>query len=182
MDKPMSNVHFMFMCLGFKFRDLLFPPKTRLTESGIIKVGYFVLDYGCGTGSYSIAAAELVGRSGKVYALDIHPLAIQKLEKSTSKKGMKNIEIIQSSGATGLENESIDVVLLYDTFHDLGDPEGVLKELHRILKSKGILSFSDHHMKEDQILLEVNKNSLFTLSRKVKRSYVFSKGYRERHG
>ena len=87
----MSNVHFMFMCLGFKFRDLLFPPKTRLTESGIIKVGYFVLDYGCGTGSYSIAAAELVGRSGKVYALDIHPLAIQKLEKSTSKKGMKNI-------------------------------------------------------------------------------------------
>ena len=117
-----------------------------------------------------------------MYALDIHPLAIQKLEKSTSKKGMKNIEIIQSSGATGLENESIDVVLLYDTFHDLGDPEGVLKELHRILKSKGILSFSDHHMKEDQILLEVNKNSLFTLSRKVKRSYVFSKGYRERHG
>ena len=117
-----------------------------------------------------------MGRSGRVYALDIHPQAIRKLEKLASKKGLKNIEIIQSSGATGLENDSIDVALLYDTFHELGDPEGVLKELHRVLKSKGFLSFSDHHMKGDQLLFEITKNSLFTLSRKVKRSYVFSKG------
>lgn len=176
MDKPMSNIHFVFMSLGFKFRDLLFSPKTKLTESDIIKSGYYILDYGCGPGSYSIAASELVGESGKVYALDINPLAIQILEKSVSKKGLKNIATIQSDCATGLENDSIDVILLYDTFHDLGDPEGVLKELHRVLKSKGILSFSDHHMKEDQILFEITKNNLFTLSRKVKKTYVFSKG------
>jgi ubiquinone/menaquinone biosynthesis C-methylase UbiE len=162
------------MSFGFKFRDLLLSPKNKLSEVGI-KPGFHILDYGCGPGSYSIAAAQLVGNSGKVYALDIHPLGIERVRDIASKKGIKNIETICSDCATGLEGGSIDVVLLYDTFHDLMDPDGVLKELHRILKTNSILSFSDHHMKEDEILSEITKNSLFKLSRKEKRSYIFLK-------
>jgi len=154
MDKPMSNFHFKFMSFGFKFRDLLLPPKNKLNEVGI-KPGFHMLDYGCGPGSYSIAAAQLVGNSGKVYALDIHPLGIKRVQDIASKKGITNIETICSDCATGLEDGSIDVVLLYDTFHDLMDPVGLLKELHRILKPDSILSFSDHHMKEDDIVSEI---------------------------
>ena len=174
MDKPMSNFHFKFMSFGFKFRDLFRPPKNKLSEVGI-KTGFHILDYGCGPGSYSIAAAQLVGKSGKVYALDIHPLGIERIQDIALNKGIKNIETICSDCATGLEDGSIDVALLYDTFHNLTDPDEVLNELHRILKPDSILSFSDHHMKEDEIVSEITKKGLFKLSRKEKRSYIFLK-------
>ena len=174
MDKPMSNFHFKFMSFGFKFRDLFRPPQNKLIEVGT-KPGFHILDYGCGPGSYSIAAAQLVGNSGKVYALDIHPLGIERVQYIASDKGITNIETICSDCSTGLEDGSIDVVLLYDTFHNVTDPDGVLKELHRILKPNSILSFSDHHMKEDEIVSEITKKGLFKLSRKEKRSYIFLK-------
>jgi ubiquinone/menaquinone biosynthesis C-methylase UbiE len=175
MDKPISNLHFVFMSLGFGFRDLLYPPKTKLIELGIIEEGDSVLDYGCGTGSYSIAAAQLVGESGKVYGLDIQPLSVRRLDKLALQKRLKNINTIQSDCATGLENDTIDVILLFDTFHDLDNPEGLLKELHRVLKAEGILCFDDHHMKEDEILSGITQSNLFTLSRKHKRTFLFSK-------
>jgi ubiquinone/menaquinone biosynthesis C-methylase UbiE len=86
-----------------------------------------------------------------------------------------NVETILSDRKTGLPDNSLDVVLLYDTFHDLSDPNGVLKELHRVLKPKGILSFSDHHMKEDEIVSKITKNGWFKLLKKVKKTYSFQK-------
>ena len=85
MDKPTSNFHFKFMSFGYKFRDFFLPRKNILTEVGV-KPGFHVLDYGGGPGGYIIAAAEFVGKSGKIYALDIHPLAIQMVQSIASKK------------------------------------------------------------------------------------------------
>ena len=174
MDKPIPNIGFKFMSLAFKFRDFLLPRKYVLEEVGI-KPGFHILDYGCGPGSYSAIVAELVGPTGKVYALDIHPLAVQRVQNVASKRKLTNIKTICSDCLTGLENSSIDVVLLYDTFHHLSDPNTVLEELHRLLKQDGILSFSDHHMKEDKILTQVTDKGLFKLSRKGKKTYSFSK-------
>ncbi len=55
----------------------------------MIKPGTHVLDYGCGPGNYTIVAAELVGPSGKVYAVDIHPLAIREVQNKADIKGLK---------------------------------------------------------------------------------------------
>lgn len=170
----MSNFHFKFMSLSFKFRDFRLPRRSILEEAGI-KPGFHVLDYGCGPGGYIIPLAELVGKSGKIYALDIHPLAIQKVQSIVSKRQMANVETIRSNRETGLPDKSLDVVLLYDTFHDLSDPNRVLEELHRVLKPNGILSFSDHHMKESEIVSKVTGGGLFRLSRKGKRTYSFLK-------
>ena len=74
-----------------------------------------------------------------------------------------------------MPDNSIDVVLLYDVFHELSDPQAVLSELHRVLKQGGILSFNDHHMSEDKIISEVTSGQLFRLSRKGKKTYSFLK-------
>jgi len=174
MDKPMSNFDFQFMSVGYKFRDFFLPRKNTLEEVGI-ETGFHVLDYGCGPGSYIIPLAELVGESGKIYALDIHPLAIRKVQGIVSKKQLLNVETILSDYQTGLPDNNLDVVLLYDIFHHLSDPNAVLKELHRVLKPDGILSFSDHHMKEKEIVAEVTNSGLFRLSRKGQRTYAFLK-------
>jgi ubiquinone/menaquinone biosynthesis C-methylase UbiE len=174
MDEPQPDFHFKFMALGFKFRDIFLPRRNILKEVGI-KPGFQVLDYGCGPGGYILPLTELVGKSGKIYALDILPLAIQMVQKLVEKKKLTNVQIIHSDCKTGLPDGSMDAVLLYDAFHELDDPEGILRELHRVLKPKGILSVSDHHMSEVQILSALQKSGLFHLSTKAKRTYTFIK-------
>ena len=167
----MSNFHFKFMSFCFKFRDFFLPRKRILKEVGI-KPGFHVLDYGCGPGSYVIAAAELVSKSGKIHALDIHPLAIQAVQSIASKNQLTNVETICSDFKTGLPDSSVDVVLLYDTLHTLSDPKRVLEELHRVLKPDGILSFSNH-VKEYEIVSKVTYRGLFELRRKGEFTHNF---------
>ena len=174
MDKPMSKFDFQFMSVGYKFRDLRLPRINILKEVGI-KPGFSVLDFGCGPGSYITPLAELVGESGKIYALDIHPLAIQNVKDMVSKKRLVNVETILSDCQTGLPDNTLDAVLLYDAFHHLSDSNGVLQELHRVLKPDGILSFGDHHMKENEIVAGLTNGGLFRLLRKGQRTYTFLK-------
>jgi len=145
-----------------------------LKEAGI-KTGFRVLDYGCGAGSYVAAASELVGPSGRVYALDIHPLAVQSVQHLVSKRGLANVETILSDCRTGLPNESLDVALLYDIYHDLAEPGDVLNELHRVLKPNSILSFNDHHMKGEEVTAKVGAGTLFRLAEKGRMTYRFAK-------
>ena len=174
MDKPKHNLDFKLMALTYKVRDF-FSPRINILKEAELKLGFRVLDYGCGPGSYIIPLAEFVGKSGKIYALDIHPLAIQMVRSIASKKQLPNVETICSDCKTGLPDKSIDVALLYDTLHGLSKPDEVLAELHRVLKPGGILSLSDHHMKEDEIRAKVTYRGLFRLSRKGERLYNFSK-------
>ena len=156
------------------FRDLFFPRKSIIKEVGI-QPGFHILDYGCGPGSYLIPLSELIGKSGKIYALDVHPLAIQRVQNIASRKRLENVEMILSDCRTGLPDHSMDVILLYDIFHDLSDPNRVLKELYRVLKPNGILSLSDHHMKQNEIISRVTNGGCFKLSKKGKRTFSFSK-------
>jgi len=172
MDKSESNLGFRLMALSFRIRDFFSPRVSILKEVGI-KQGFHVLDYGCGPGSYILPLAEIVGRSGKIYALDMHPAAIKMVKNLALKKKFTNIETIHSDCETGLLDSSLDVVLLYDTLHDLGDPDRVLQELHRVLKPNGVLSISDHHMKEVEIVSRLTKAGLFKMSTKGKKTYSF---------
>lgn len=148
------------------------PPAEMLKETGI-KPGFRVLDYGCGPGGHSIAAARMVGKNGKIYALDIHSLATEMVKKTAARNGLDNVETICSDCATGLESKSLDMILLYDVFHNLSNPDDVLSELNRVLKPDGIFSFSDHHMQEDEILTQIEGSGLFKLSGRGKKTYSF---------
>jgi len=174
MGKVQSNFDFRFMSFSFKVRDFFNSPLNILKEADI-KPGYSILDFGCGTGSYSIAASGLVGEKGKIYALDIHPLAVKKVKRAAIKEGLHNVETIQSDCKTGLPDSSMDIILLYDAYHDLYNKLPVLEELHRILKPEGFLSVSDHHMKREDILSELTGEGLFKLGKENKKTYSFVK-------
>ena len=174
MDKPIPKIGFIGMSFGLKCR-YLFRPREKILEEVDIKPDSNVLDFGCGPGSYIIPVVNIVGKNGNVYALDIHPLAVKKVKSIASKLALSNVETICSDCATELPPKSIDTVLLYDIFHMLGDKENVLLELHRVLKDDGILSFSDHHMKENDILSAMEVSKLFELHKKNKWTYSFVK-------
>ncbi len=168
-----SRFFYYFMSVAFKIRDTLIPRGKILAEVNI-KSGYSILDFGCGPGSYTFPAADMVGESGMVYAADINPSVIQQISRKAAIKNMHNIKTIQTECVTGLEDETIDIVFMYDLFHMLKCPNQVLKEIHRILKTEGTLSFSDHHMKESDIKKRVEESGLFELKEKQKMTYCFS--------
>ena len=174
MDKPIPKIGFIGMSFALKWRDL-FRPREKILEEVDIKPDSNVLDFGCGPGSYILPVVNIVGKNGKVYALDIHPLAIKKVKSIASKLVLSNVETICSDCDTELPPNVIDTVLLYDIFHMLRDKEKVLLELHRVLKDDGILSFSDHHMKEKDILSAMEESNLFELHKKNKWTYSFLK-------
>ena len=168
----MTSLGFRLMAAEFKIRDTFRPRKEIVTEAGI-KNGYTVLDYGCGPGGYVLPLSKVVGEGGKVYELDILQDAIEMVDKLIEKNNLKNVQTILSGCDTGLPDQSVDVVTLYDTFHDLNDQIAVLKEIRRILKPSGALSFSDHHMKEPDIKSAITNHSLFKLQEKNKLTYTF---------
>ena len=174
MEEGTSRLAFGLSALWFRMRDWLTPPAQVISEAGI-QTGDRVLDYGCGPGSHTIAVARLVGPSGKVYAADINPMALQHVQRVAARKGLSNIQTIATSCATGLQSSTVDVVFLYDTYHDMADGADVMQELHRVLKAGGTLSFSDHHLKEEQMLSEVAAGGLFRLSQKGRKTYHFVK-------
>lgn len=170
----MPDLGFKLMTLIFGVRNIVRPRKNVLEEAGI-EPGFQVLDYGCGPGGYIRPLADLVGSEGKIYALDIHPLAISRVQKIAKRSGIKNVETIQSDCQTGLPDGHLDLVLLYDVFHDLSNGSDVLQELHRVLKHGGRLSFSDHHMEESDILEKLAALGMFKLENKGKITYTFKK-------
>lgn len=174
MEKQPSNLGFRLMSLEFKIRNF-FSPRINVLREAAIKTGFTVLDYGCGPGSYLVPIEQLIGQSGKVYALDIHPLAIKSVKAIASKRRFTNVETILSDCNTGLPDNSVDVILLYDIFHDLGEPNKVLAELYRVLKPTGFLSVSDHHLKENEIVTGLTGSGLLRLSGKTENTYSFGK-------
>lgn len=174
MTTPMSNLAFNGMSLFFKVRDFISPRRQVLEDAGL-RPGDRVLDYGCGPGAYIPDAAEMVGEAGRVYALDVHPLAIERVQHIAGKRNLTNVETIQSNCRTGLPDGSLDVVLMYDVFHMLNNSQAVLAEMHRVLKPDGLLSFNDPHMGRDDIIAGVTDSQLFTLAEKGRKTYTFAK-------
>jgi ubiquinone/menaquinone biosynthesis C-methylase UbiE len=174
MDKPMPNVAFNVMSSMFKVMDV-FRSSDGLLGEIKIRAGYTLLDYGCGPGRYEPLLSEQVGPWGTVYALDIHPLAVRKVEKLAEDRGSTNVETILSACETGLSGESVDVVLLLDIFHMLSEPERVLAELHRVLKPGGLLACSIHHVSEEEAIEQIVATGLFELSGRGKKVLNFTK-------
>jgi ubiquinone/menaquinone biosynthesis C-methylase UbiE len=131
-----------------------------LRKMGVRK-GQVVLDFGCGSGTYTIPAAKIVGEQGRVYALDKDGKTLDELMQKAKSAGLKNIERIDTSGELkfGLADESIDLILLFDVFHhhyfsQMAERKRLLEEIYRILKSDGFISVWPKHMEseaEDEI-------------------------------
>lgn len=171
-QKPMNYLNFIMICFILRLRDLFFPVKYVLKDIEI-KPNSTILDFGCGPGSYSIAAAELLDGTGNVFSIDIHPHALQKVRKTSEKKGLKNIKTIVSDCDTGLPLSSVDIVLLYYVFNDLENSDRVLQELYRVLKPQGILSLSEFNVKKISSKLE--KTKLFKLQKENELTHTFIK-------
>lgn len=139
--------------------------RTRSAEEDLRSLGVMpgqnLLDFGCGTGIYTIAAARIVGSGGTVHAVDLHPTALEMIEEKARTLGIRNIDTIYSDLETGVDEESVDVVLFYDVLRGTKRRKDLLSEAYRVVKPQGMLLVRQSGMKDDRINEIVLKDGLF---------------------
>jgi demethylmenaquinone methyltransferase/2-methoxy-6-polyprenyl-1,4-benzoquinol methylase len=118
-----------------KFNDPI-----KLISKADIKKGQTVLEIGCGSGFFTEEISKQVGNEGKVYATDIHPIAIDEIKKKIRLLGMTNvIPQIEDAISTSFEDNTFDMIILYGVVPAPIIPLRNLSiEMNRILKKDGV--------------------------------------------
>lgn len=134
-----------------------------LREIGIAE-GHYILDCCCGSGTYTIAAAMLIGKEGLVYAIDKNNKKLNELRQKADLYGLKNIKIVEEDVVLKipLSDSSVDFILLYDIFWYFRPTENeiknLLKEVRRVAKPDALISVYPTHI--DSNSLEYFKNEM----------------------
>ncbi len=122
-----------------KVWESFFNPPEILSTMGLGTAVRTVAEFGCGYGTFTIAAAQMV--PGEVYAIDIDPAMIDATLRKAEASRLGNVRTILRdflSEGTGLEDESVDYAMLFNILHTQ-EPERVLREAYRILLPGGKL-------------------------------------------
>jgi ubiquinone/menaquinone biosynthesis C-methylase UbiE len=160
---------FRIMAFMFNVEDFFRSDVGKKLESFGIRNGDTVVDYGCGTGRYLKKASELAGDSGKVYAVDIHELAVKSAGDFARKHALNNILPMHTNGITcDIPSHSADLVYALDMFHMVSNPVAFLAELHRIVKPGGILVLEDGHQPRTLSLMKIRKSGVWEITEEFK--------------
>ena len=112
-----------------------------------------VADLGCGNfGFFVFPLAHLVGKQGKVYAVDIIKSALDDIARRARLENLSQIETIWSNlevfGATKIPADKLDAALLINTLHQADNSLDMLKESIRMIKPGGkliVIDWDDEH-------------------------------------
>ena len=127
--------------MGSRLRQWLMNPMKTLHGAGI-QPGQIVLEVGCGTGFFTIPAAQLIGDEGCLVAMDALSDFIKQVSKKVQSAGLKNVRVAKRDALdTGLETAGIDKVLLFGVLPFPFLPlNRLLPEMHRVIKPEGSLA------------------------------------------
>ncbi|HEY3364571.1 MAG TPA: class I SAM-dependent methyltransferase [Symbiobacteriaceae bacterium] len=93
-------------------------------------------DIGCGPGWFTLEAAKKMAPKGLVYGIDVSPEMLAKLKEQAEKAGILNVlgVLAESEAEWPIPNDSVDVALIANVYHEV-DPSGMfLTELKRVLR------------------------------------------------
>ncbi len=129
--------------------------KTMFAQFGI-KPGMTVCDVGCGNGFYTLPMAEAVGEKGKVYAVDIQVQMLRLLRKRALKQKIDNIEYILGTYSNPkLPDNSCDIIILVDAYHEFSHPVHMLKHMRRALKPGGRMILVEFRMEDPNVPIKL---------------------------
>ncbi len=115
-------------------------PKDNVLQLGL-REGMKVGDFGAGSGHYTAAAAAIVGHGGRVYAIDIQEDVLKHLKLNAHIHHQNIISTIwgdiETPGGTHLRDQTLDAVILANTFFQIENRFGLLTEMRRVLKPGG---------------------------------------------
>ena len=124
----------------------------QLLKALDVKPGQVVCDMGCGNGFYTLKLANLCGKEGKVYAVDIQQEMLDLLKKRAKSSKFENIvPVLGGEDDPKLPEKSIDLMLMADVYHEFSKPAEMLKAIRKSLKPDGRIALAEFRAEDDNV-------------------------------
>ncbi|RKN81116.1 class I SAM-dependent methyltransferase [Ulvibacterium marinum] len=135
------------LCLGQTFgqytqedwdeRDKWMDVQTIFELAGI-EGGDQVADVGCHEGYLTFHLSKKVGKTGRIYAVDILSYRLENLREHLKQEKIKNVTVIQGEeDDPKLPENRLDAVIIMDTYHEMENYTEVLFHIKKALKPSG---------------------------------------------
>jgi ubiquinone/menaquinone biosynthesis C-methylase UbiE len=162
----MPDFAFRAMAATMALKDRILPTIDRRIEGFHVREGMTVVDYGCGPGRYTIRLARLAGDRGKVYAVDVQPLALAYVRRKMGEQGLTNVVPILASGyQTTIPDHVADMIFVLDMIFGVKEPLTLLGELHRICRHEGVLIVDDGHQPRARTIQMIQQSGVWTIEK-----------------
>ena len=113
-------------------------------ELGRLDRGERVLDLGCGAGTDTLVAAQMVGPEGRVVGIDMTPEMLAKAHAATAELGATNVELLEAEAERlPFPDASFDVVISNGVIDLIPDKDAVFAEIYRVLAPGGRIQVAD---------------------------------------
>jgi ubiquinone/menaquinone biosynthesis C-methylase UbiE len=114
-----------------------------------IPKGASVADIGAGSGFITERLSARVGPTGRVFANDLQPQMLQILGRRLAQRKITNVTLVQGTvDDPNLDPASVDLEIMVDVYHELSQPQAMLRRLRAALKPGGRLVLLEYR-KED---------------------------------
>jgi ubiquinone/menaquinone biosynthesis C-methylase UbiE len=114
-----------------------------------IPKGASVADIGAGSGFITERLSARVGPTGRVFANDLQPQMLQILGRRLAQRNIMNVTLVQGTiDDPKLDPASVDLEIMVDVYHELSQPQAMLRRLRAALKPGGRLVLLEYR-KED---------------------------------
>lgn len=106
-----------------------------------VKAGSHVADIGAGDGFFTLRLARVVGANGRVYAVDVSPAQLDRLQARVAAAALDNVEIIQGAqDDPRLPHGRLDAALVVNAYHEFEQPGAMLAHIGQALRPTGRLA------------------------------------------
>ncbi len=102
--------------------------------------GQVVADLGCGSGFFTLPAAQMVGPTGTIYAVDVQESKLNATISIANQFNHKNVRIVQADLVKPLlqiPEHSCDLVIIGNILHEVSNAQALIKNAYRLLKNTG---------------------------------------------
>ena len=111
---------------------------------GALEPGERVLDVGCGAGTDSLVAAQMVAPDGRITGIDMTPQMLAKARRAAEEMGLDNVEFVEAEAEQlPFPDESFDVIVSNGVIDLIPDKDAVFSEFLRVLRPGGRIQVAD---------------------------------------
>lgn len=142
-QRSMPCPEWMTGLLENPYMDAVAGAETILDRAAVSR-GMKVVDIGSGPGRVTILAAERVGPSGEVAALDIQSRMLDRLKERVEAESLGNVKMLLAGAGEGKLREGYyDRALLVTVLGEIPDREAAMAEIANALKPGGMVSITE---------------------------------------